>query len=148
MRMSRNTCRCALNQVSTFGGEDQVNMKKQLKLDNGTILIDLSPFGFERYVYNGDLLLKRWSYKFNQDVLLEIDGKTLLIEFRSGFKSGCHAKATYGGVVLAENIFDELINKVGIFSNKMERSNKIIRPVSIALIAIAVALHVYVTFFK
>lgn len=73
--------------------------------------VELSFLGFEKYYYDGKLLKKRWSFKFNDGVSFEIDSDIVEIVVSLSLNSWSMQIFKNGGLVVDE-LFPEFKNKV------------------------------------
>ncbi len=79
---------------------------------NGKIFkVDFSMLGCEKYFYNGNLLLKRWSFKLKDRLSFACDGSNVEIDV-SLSKKEWSIRAFVDGVLVVEELFPEYKKKV------------------------------------
>lgn len=72
--------------------------------------------GHEEYIFNGNVLLSRWSFKFKDKLSFDCDGNKVEIDVSLSRKNWS-IRAFVNGVVAKEELFPEL-------KSKIERANK------------------------
>lgn len=73
--------------------------------------VDFSILGFEKYYYDDELLLKRWSFKFKDRLTFECDGKIVEIDVSLSRKDWS-IQAIVDGVVEVDELFPDFKARV------------------------------------
>ena len=79
-------------------------MESTFEVNGKNFRVDFSLFGFEKYYYDGNLLLKRWSFKFKDRVVFECDSKVVEIDVSVSMRDWS-MRAIVDGVVEVEELF-------------------------------------------
>lgn len=67
--------------------------------------------GYEKYIFNGNTLLSRWSFKFKDRLSFDCDGNKVEIDV-SLSRENWAIRAFVNGVVVKEELFPELKSKI------------------------------------
>ena len=86
-------------------------MNATFNLNGKEFKVELSFLGFEKYYYDGKLLKKRWSFKFNDSVLFEINGDTIEITVSVSLNHWS-MQVLKNGELVVEELFPELKKRV------------------------------------
>jgi hypothetical protein len=79
---------------------------------NGKIFkVVFSMLGHEKYIFNGNILLSRWSFKFKDRLSFDCDGNKVEIDV-SLSRENWSIQAFVNGVVVKEELFPELKSKI------------------------------------
>lgn len=73
--------------------------------------VDFSMFGLEKYYFNGELLKKRWSFKFNDRLTFDTDGGKVEIVVSLSPKSWS-TQAYLDNELVVEELFPEFKKKI------------------------------------
>lgn len=73
--------------------------------------VHLSSFGFERYVLDGHLLAKRWSFTFSGERTFDVDGKRLRFVMRQSLNE-YHATVFWDDELIVSELFPEITEKL------------------------------------
>ena len=76
-----------------------------------TMEVHWSALGFEKYVLDGRVLLKRWEISFSGERTFEVDGKQLRIVYRLSRKD-YYSKVFLDGELIVPELFPEIAAKV------------------------------------
>ena len=76
-----------------------------------TMEVHWSPFGFEKYVLDGELLEKRWTMSFSGERLFDVDGRQVRIVFRMSPKD-YYSKVFLDDELIVPELFPEVATKL------------------------------------
>lgn len=91
-------------------------MESTFEVNEKIFKVKFSMLGHEKYIFNGNVLLSRWSFKFKDKLSFDCDGNKVEIDVSLSRKNWS-IRAFVNGVVAKEELFPEL-------KSKIERANK------------------------
>ncbi|MFC3116201.1 hypothetical protein [Cellvibrio fontiphilus] len=86
-------------------------MESTFEVNGKVFKVIFSMLGHEKYIFNGNILLSRWSFKFKDRLSFDCDGNKVEIDV-SLSRENWAVRAFVNGVVVKEELFPELKSKI------------------------------------
>ncbi|MEN0035476.1 MAG: hypothetical protein AAGC78_00355 [Cellvibrio sp.] len=86
-------------------------MESKFDLNGKVFKVDFSMLGHEKYIFNGNVLLSRWSFKFKDRLSFDCDGDKVEIDVCLS-RENWSIRAFVNGVVVKEELFPEFKSRI------------------------------------
>ena len=92
-------------------------MESEFEVNGKIFKVAFTMLGHEKYIFNGNVLLSRWSFKFKDRLSFDCDGDKVEIDV-SLSRENCSIQAFVNGEIVKEELFPELNNKIERANNR------------------------------